>query len=179
MIRLSRTDLGDAEVLVAGMGRVGRSAYRTVIDTYGDKVCGLDVNTKRVAALKLQNYNVVNGDAEDLDFWRTVVNSRPRLVMLSLAAHLDAMLAARWRKTVGYSGRIGAVTKYQEDRDALLAADVDAAYIYHEEVGVGFADHVEKQLSNKWGQRANAGPDCSAPQQAGRQVSPYPFPVVH
>ena len=140
-------EIGDAEVLVIGMGRVGRSAYRTMTETYGNKVCGVDVDIKRVAKLKKQNYNVVIGDAEDIDFWRTIVSSRLRLVMLSLPAHMDAMLATRWLKTVGYSGLIGAVTRYDEDRDALLEAGVDAAYNYYQEVGVGFADHVEQELS--------------------------------
>lgn len=140
-------DIGDAEVLVVGMGRVGRGAYRTMQEIYGNYVCGVDVDTKNVEKLKQQNYNVIIGDAEDIDFWRNVTNTRLRLVMLSLPTHRDALLAIKWLKTVGYHGKIGAVTKYEEDRAELFAAGVDAAFNYYSEVGAGFADHVQQELT--------------------------------
>ena len=140
-------DIGDAEILIVGMGRVGRSAYRTMAETNGNRVCGIDADAKKVATLKAQNYNLIFGAARDIDFWRNTVSDRVRLVMLALPAHQDAMLATRWLKSVGYSGKIGAVAKYADDRAALLEAGVDAAYDYYAEVGVGFADHVLRELS--------------------------------
>ena len=144
-------DIGDAEVLVVGMGRVGRGAYRTMKDIYGNYVCGVDVDSKNVEKLKQQNYNVISGDAEDIEFWRSVMNPRLRLVMLSLPTHEDALLSVRWLKTVGYHGKIGAVTKYEEDRAALFDAGVDAAFNYYAEVGAGFADHVQQELARSDG----------------------------
>ena len=111
------------------------------------KVCGIDVDIKHVESLKQQNYNVIIGDAEDIHFWRTIVNSHLRLVMLSLPTHKDALLATRWLKIVGYNGQIGAITKYEEERTALLEAGVNAAYNYYAEVGVGFADHIEQEIN--------------------------------
>jgi len=140
-------DVGDAEVLVVGMGRVGRGAYRAMVETYGSRVCGVDVDGSNVARLKLQNYNVVVGDAEDIDFWRHVSSDNLCVVMLSLPTHEDMLLAVKWLKMVGYRGRIGAITKYNEQRDELEAAGVHAAFNYYTEVGTGFADHVQRGLA--------------------------------
>jgi len=140
-------DIGDAEVLVVGMGRVGRGAYRTMVETYGNRVCGVDLDAKNVARLSQQNYNIIGGDAEDIDFWRHVTGTQLRLVMLSLPTHKDALLAVKWLKTVGYRGQIGAVTKHHEQREELLAAGADAAFDYYAEVGGGFADHVQRTLT--------------------------------
>jgi glutathione-regulated potassium-efflux system ancillary protein KefC len=141
-------DVGDAEVLVVGMGRVGRGAYRAMAETYGNRVCGVDVDSSNVARLKQQNYNVICGDAEDIDFWRHVSSDQLRLVMLALPTHDDMLLAVRDLKMVGYHGRIGAVTKYNEARDELEAAGVDSAFNYYTEVGTGFADHVQRELAD-------------------------------
>jgi glutathione-regulated potassium-efflux system ancillary protein KefC len=139
-------DVGDAEVLVVGMGRVGRGAYRAMAETYGSHVCGVDVDSSNVARLKQQNYNVIVGDAEDIDFWRNVSSDHLRLVMLALPTHEDMLLAVKWLKMVGYHGRIGAITKYNEQRDELEAAGVHAAFNYYTEAGTGFADHVQREL---------------------------------
>jgi glutathione-regulated potassium-efflux system ancillary protein KefC len=139
-------NVGDAEVLVIGLGRVGRSAYRAMTKSYGNKVYGVDVDVSHVAKLKKLNYNIIVGDAENIDFWRSIVDTRVKLVMLSLPTHGDALLATRWLRTVGFHGQIGAVAKHEDEREALLDAGVDVAFNYYAEVGVGFADHVQLEL---------------------------------
>jgi len=139
-------DIGDAEVLIVGMGRVGRGAYRAMVEADPRVICGVDVDNKNVVRLRKQNYNVVSGDAEDIDFWRHVVSDRLHLVLLALPTHRDRLLAAKWLQTVGYHGKIGAVTKHEDQRAELMAAGVDAAFNYYSEVGAGFAAHVRKEL---------------------------------
>lgn len=139
-------DIGKAQVLIVGMGRVGRGAYRAMADSYPGLVCGVDVDAKSVSDLQRQNYNMIVGDAEDIDLWRHVTDSDLEIVLLSLPTHRDAMLAARWLKAVNYKGYVGAVAKYEEDRRELLDAGIDAAFNYYSEVGTGFADHVQQEL---------------------------------
>jgi hypothetical protein len=67
--------------------------------------------------------------------------------MLALPTHKDALLATKWLRTVGYSGKIGAVAKHEDERIALLEAGVDSAFNYYAEVGVGFAEHVQLEVS--------------------------------
>lgn len=143
----SPPDIGDAEVLIVGMGRVGRGAYRAMNETYARRVCGIDLDINNVKKLQQMNYNVIFGDAEDIDFWRCIDTDAVKLVLLALPTHKDMLLAVKWLKRVGYSGQIGAVTKYEEDRVELEAAGVNAAFNYYAEVGVGFADHVQKELA--------------------------------
>jgi hypothetical protein len=57
------------------------------------------------------------------------------------------MLAVKWLRTVGFQGQIGAVTKYEDDRAELLAAGVHAAFNFYSEAGEGFAEHVQRELT--------------------------------
>ena len=45
-------DVGDVEVLIMGMGRVGRGAYRRLAEAYGSRVCGVDADANNIASLK-------------------------------------------------------------------------------------------------------------------------------
>ncbi|MBT8421734.1 MAG: cation:proton antiporter, partial [Gammaproteobacteria bacterium] len=77
-------DPGEAEVLVIGMGRVGRGAYRSMRDDYSEKVLGIDADEERVERLRGDLVNVISGDAEDIDFWRQILRPQIRLIMLAL-----------------------------------------------------------------------------------------------
>lgn len=140
-------DTGDAEVLVVGMGRVGQGAYDAMTKTYGNKVFGIDVDRKKVAALQAQGYHVIPGDAEDIEFWRYINNPHLRLVMLALPENRPMLQAVRLLKEVQCDVRIGAVSRYDEERIALKKAGVHATYNYYTEVGAGFADHVHRELN--------------------------------
>jgi glutathione-regulated potassium-efflux system ancillary protein KefC len=140
-------NVGDADVLIIGMGRVGRSTYRTMTDDYANQVCGVDVDSDNVKRLQELNYRVVFGDAEDVDFWRAIVCERIKLIMLSLPNHDDMLLAVKLLKTAGYHGRIGAITKYADNQAELVAAGVDSAFNYYTEVGTGFAEHVQRETA--------------------------------
>jgi len=142
-------DVGNTEVLIVGMGRVGRGAYRRMAEIYGARVCGVDADGNNIASLKQNNYNVILGDAEDIDFWRHVISDRIRLVMLALPSQDDVMLAVKWLRMVGFGGQIGAVTKYEDDRAELLDAGVHAAFNFYSEAGTGFAEHVQRELTER------------------------------
>ena len=107
----------------------------------------MDADGNNIASLKRNNYNVIFGDAEDIDFWRHVISKRVRLVMLALPAHEDAMLAVKWLRIVGFQGQIGAVTKYDDNRAELLAAGLHAAFNFYSEAGEGFDEHVQRELT--------------------------------
>jgi hypothetical protein len=139
-------DIGPAEVLVVGMGRVGRGAYRAMAEIYGRKVCGVDADAAGVERMKQENYNIIFGDAEDVDFWRHVVGGELHLVMLALPTHDDVLLAVKLLRSTGYRGQIGAVTKFNDTHAELVEAGVDAVFNYYTEVGAGFADHVQRSI---------------------------------
>ncbi|HID44822.1 MAG TPA: potassium transporter Kef [Chromatiaceae bacterium] len=140
-------DLGGAEILVAGMGRVGTGAYANMREIFGDKVIGIDANPNAIRWYRGKKYNVILGDAEDLDFWQNVDIDNLRLVMLAMPALRDMQQAFKLLRHVGYEGLVAAVTRFEDDRLALEKAGVDAVFNIYEEAGAGFAEHVRQQLS--------------------------------
>ncbi len=140
-------DLEGAEILVAGMGRVGTGAYETMREAFDDKVIGIDANQNAVRWHKERGHRVILGDAEDLDFWQDVDTQKLRLVMLAMPTLRDMQQAVDLLKYVGYKGLIAAVTRYEDDRRALEKAGVDATFNFYEEAGAGFAAHVRQQLA--------------------------------
>jgi len=139
-------DLGDAEILILGMGRVGRGAFMSMREIFDEKVYGIDADADKVARYKKQNLRVQVGDAEDVDFWHGVNVRKLRLVMLAMPALDDMRQAVKLIKAEGYTGLIGAVTRYEDDRKILESEGVDATFNFYTEAGAGFAEHVRQQL---------------------------------
>ena len=133
---------GDAEVVVIGMGRVGRGAYDALVREHHAKVCGVEVDVDRAAQLREQGVQAICGDAEDPYFWRCLPCAQVKLVMLALPTQEDVLLALSLLRGVGYEGLIGAIAKHEDDRLDLEAAGAHAAFNYYAEVGNGFASHV-------------------------------------
>ncbi|MBL4762387.1 MAG: cation:proton antiporter [Gammaproteobacteria bacterium] len=140
-------DMGDAEILVLGMGRVGRTAFFSMRELYGDKVCGVDADADEVSRYQKQNLFVQVGDAEDVDFWHGVNVSKLKLVMLAMPTVDDMIQAVRLIKAEGYIGSIAAVTRFEEDRRLLETEGVDTIFNLYAEAGAGFAEHVRQKLS--------------------------------
>jgi len=141
-------DLGDAEILILGMGRVGRGAFMSMREIFGEKVYGIDADADKVARYKKQDLRVQVGDAEDVDFWHGVNVSKLRLVMLAMPALDDMRQAVKLIKAEGYTGFITAVTRYDDDRKILESEGVDATFNFYTEAGAGFAEHVRQQLKD-------------------------------
>jgi len=62
-------DVGHAEAVVLGMGRVGRSAYERLEQLHGLGVVGVESSGERVARLVEEGVDVVEGDATDPEFY--------------------------------------------------------------------------------------------------------------
>lgn len=139
-------DLGDAEILILGMGRVGRGAFISMREIFDEKVYGIDADADQVTRCSKQGFRVQVGDAEDVDFWHGVNVSKLRLVMLTMPTLDDMRQAVRLIKAEGYTGYIAAVTRYEDDRKVLEAEGVDATFNFYTEAGTGFADDVRQQM---------------------------------
>jgi len=148
---------GDAEVLVIGMGRVGRGAFCSMRDNYGEKVLGVDADQPKVDELREELVNVIWGDAEDLSFWQQIMRPQIRLIMLALPTHEDMLKTARLLRQMGFEGRVAAVSRYQDEQLALVKAGVDAAYNYYQEAGIGFADHIQREMGQRETRESAAG----------------------
>ncbi len=138
--------LGDTQILVVGMGRVGTGAYLSMREAVGDRVCGVDADADQVNRRQQSGHKVILGDAEDSDFWNNMDLDNLRLVMLAMPTISDMHQTVKLLKASDYGGMIAAVTKYEDDRATLEAAGVDAIFNFYAEAGAGFAEHVHRQL---------------------------------
>ncbi len=142
-------DLGNAEVVIAGMGRVGSGAYMSMCESFGDKVCGIDADSDSVERHQKDGHNVILGDAESIDFWHDIDIEKLKLVMLAMPTTIDMYQAVELLKKSGYKGMIAAVVKHEDDRLKLEAAGVHATFNFYAEAGAGFAEHVRQGLEQR------------------------------
>ena len=132
--------LKKAEVLVVGMGRVGRSSYDVLYERLGEKVWGVESDTDKVNRHQSEGRHVIFGDAEDADFWETRELWHIKLVMLAMPAVSDIKDITDQLKLKGFKGHIAAIARYEDERQQLLDYGVDNVFNYYVEAGTGFAE---------------------------------------
>lgn len=139
-------DTGDANVLIFGMGRMGTTAYDTIIDNSNLKVVGLDFDPDNVKKHVSQGRNVICDDATDSDLWEKICTHKIRVVMLCMASHQANMHTIEQLQEAGYDGRLSATAQFADDQAELMATGVDFAYDIYNEAGQGFADNILEKL---------------------------------
>ena len=146
-------DIGDAKVLVFGMGRVGRGAYEELAAV--DNVLGIEMNPERVEQLQAQNLNVIQGSATDSDFWDriTLEEGTLKLVLLSMPQLEENVFATRELKSKGFDGVIAAISKYEDEASILKEAGVDYIFNFYTEAGAGFAADALIELEERQADR--------------------------
>lgn len=137
---------GDAEIIVIGIGRVGRGAYRALHDIVGRQVCAMDADHKRVASYRAEGHNVFVGDGEDADCWDNMDLSGIKLILLALPSIEDSRNIADQLRQAGYGGGLAAIARYEDEREALLAAGIDRVFNFYRDAGLGFADESLRML---------------------------------
>lgn len=135
-------EIGAANAVVLGMGRVGRACYTQLRDEHGYDVLGVEHDPHRVEFLLRKGYTVVEGDATDSDFWARVVRTgRVRIVVLAMPAqhaNIDGLTELR---RFGYrDGTVAAVAAYREDVQQLEALGLDAVVHLYAGAGEALAD---------------------------------------
>jgi hypothetical protein len=136
----------NVDVLIIGMGRVGSGAYDTVESQYHLRVCGVDTDKSKFAQHAAAGRKVIYGDAEDADFWEGVQTSHYKLVMFTMPSLSEMIDAVRQLRLSGYTGKVAAVAKYEDEREAMKAAGADVVFNYYAEAGAGFAEHTLSNL---------------------------------
>ena len=103
-------------------------------------VCGIDMDTARVASHCQQGRNVIFADAEDPDFWSQVSLQDIELIMFSMPNHLDILEVEKQIKQVGYQGKTASVVRYEDEKEQLLKAGIHEVFNVYSRAGTGFAD---------------------------------------
>ncbi|QEM82530.1 cation:proton antiporter family protein [Halomonas binhaiensis] len=138
--------IGDAEAIVLGMGRIGRSVYRRLSKEHGLKVLGIDSNPKSVQTLSSQGFNILEGDAVDSDFWdKMLMSSQIRLVVLAMPHHAGNLSALKQLRSRHFPGNITAIVEYPEEVDPIRELGANAVYHVYDEAGRALADSAAEQ----------------------------------
>lgn len=136
-------DVTGAEALVVGLGRVGRSAYTQLVDTYRLRVVGLDSDRTRVRKLTAAGLSVVETDASDEEFFtRLIGRENVRMVVLALPAHNSEVVGIL--RDSGFDGVVATAVRYEEGVSRSLAAGANAAFNAAAGAGLELADQVAR-----------------------------------
>ncbi|CAM2750485.1 cation:proton antiporter family protein [Skermania piniformis] len=134
-------DVGDAEAIVLGMGRVGHGAYLRLTETFQMRVLGIENDGDRVRRLLAEGLNVVEGDAADTDFWlKLEVSTGVRLILLAMPAHEGNVFALEQLRHHPFAGRVAAVVKYADQIPQLERLGAHSVHHLYEEAGQELAD---------------------------------------
>jgi predicted Kef-type K+ transport protein len=135
--------LGDADIVILGMGRVGLSAYDHLISRYPDRIVGVEERYDRATDLINRGYNVIHGDATDREFWSQAQVSERKLLLVSLTNHQENMNVVKLARLEGYSNNIAITAKF-EDEEAELEQLGCVVYNLYTDMGKSFAEHIDE-----------------------------------
>lgn len=144
-------DIGDAQILIFGMGKLGSAAYDQLHSKYGQSILALDYNLEVIDKLKKQGKNIVQDDATDSEFWERIAESpirskQVKMVMLCMNDHKSNLFAVERLKAINFKGMVAAIAKHEDEIKELKKHNVHAAFNIYSEAGLGFADHVCEKI---------------------------------
>lgn len=140
--------LGNSNVVIVGMGRVGTGAY-DFFTQRERRVIGLDSDPGKVDYHRQLSRRVLYADAEDPSLWDKLNLDGVNAVMLALPDLESKKLASERLRANGFKGLIGATAVFNEELQLIKDAGADLVYNYFDEVGVGFAEHMSEALWEK------------------------------
>ncbi len=132
--------LGDGRVAVLGMGRIGKSAYRTLEASGQGPMVGIEENWGRYLLLREQNFQTVHGDASDRDFWDRTGLAGVDHVLVCLSNHRENLDVVKLANELGFKGKISVVARFPDESEELKALGSEPFYLY-ENLGEDFARH--------------------------------------
>ena len=138
-------NLGDADVLVFGMGRTGSAAYEVLVNA-GKKPVGLDADTYKAQAHIEAGRNVIFADAEDSNFWNSVSLDKIEAALLAMDDIEAKLIAARNLRARGFTGPIISHALYADHVGRITEAGADQTYLTMQEAGRSLAAHAVKAM---------------------------------
>jgi glutathione-regulated potassium-efflux system ancillary protein KefC len=130
----------EAQIIVIGLGRVGKGAYTSLHSMVGNKVWGMDADQTRVTNLQKKGYQAMVGDGEDVDLWENMDLSHVQLILLALPCIEDICNITEQLKNANYKGKIASIARYEDEIQSLLDAGSDKVFNFFTEAGTGFAE---------------------------------------
>lgn len=138
--------LGDADVLIMGMGRTGTAAYEYLKDKF--RLVALDSDPARVLQHQSLDHNIFFADAEDQMFWENLDFGSVRAVVLSINEAEAKRIAAEKLRLRGFKGLIVSHSMHEDEARLIIQAGADQTYLTMSEAGVGLAEHVRQKITS-------------------------------
>lgn len=133
-------DVGRADAVVLGMGRVGRAAYQQLAGEYGLQVVGIETDPERVEDLQAEGIDAVEGDATDPTFWHRVTEEGSvELAVLAMPFHGTNLLALRRLEESRFAGQVAMVAYFDEEAEEVRPY-VDSVFGLYDGAGTSLAD---------------------------------------
>jgi hypothetical protein len=129
-----------AEIIVIGLGRVGKGAYLSLNNLVGNKVWGMDADPIRIKHLKNVGYQAMVGDGEDVDLWENMDLTQIQLILLALPSIEDICNITEQLQHANYAGKIASIARYEDEIQPLIDAGSDKVFNFFTEAGTGFAE---------------------------------------
>jgi glutathione-regulated potassium-efflux system ancillary protein KefC len=129
-----------AEIIVIGLGRVGKGAYLSLNSVIGKKVWGMDADPTRIIRLKKIGYQAIVGDGEDVDLWDNMDLTQIQLILLALPSIEDICNITEQLQHAHYEGKIASIARYEDQIQPLIDAGSDKVFNFFTEAGAGFAE---------------------------------------
>lgn len=130
--------LGDARLLIMGMGQIGRAAYNSAGAHYskGD-IIGLDSDAEKIKQLASDDYDVHYADAEHGNFWESLDTKNLKAIILAMDCPDASLIATKKLRKYGFDGVLVSHTQYADDAKKIQEAGANQCYITFEEAGRG------------------------------------------
>lgn len=139
------SEVGDSDIVILGMGRVGRGAYEKLSETFpGRQIMGVEESMNRVIDNHNRGYNCIRADATDHDFWAYSGVRDKELVLVSLTNHNENLSAVELATETGFKGKLAVVSRFPDEMQELESLGCITFNLYAE-AGHGFAEHVVEQ----------------------------------
>jgi len=138
-------EMGDADVLIFGMGRTGSAAYHQ-IEQDGFKPLGLDADTYTAKAHQEAGRNVMFADAEDSNFWRSCHFGQIKAAILAMDDLEAKLIAARSLRQRGFSGPIVSHALHDSHQEQIREAGANYTYLTMNQAGISLAEHTAEAM---------------------------------
>lgn len=143
-------DVGEADAMVLGLGRIGSATYLKLRDEYGLSVVGVEHDQVRVGDLRALGFDVLRADATDVEFWNRVERAgKVKVVVLAMPFHRANLIALARCHAAGFTGRVAAVARYDDDVAELQRHGADAVFHLYGSAGDALADHAAEVLHRR------------------------------
>jgi hypothetical protein len=137
--------LGNAQILIIGMGRTGRAAYDHLKDK-GFQLSSLDSDPGMIELSTKAGRRVQFADAEDQMFWQSLEMPAVEAVILAMNDQEAKIISTHKLRERGFAGLIVAHAMYEDIAQRIQDAGADRTYLTMSEAGTGLAEHVARSL---------------------------------